>query len=95
MLEFKPDAFDFVAENEAGGRGFDDADSLVVGAGQAADEAGVFETLDGASHRGGVRAEQANQVGPTLRAEVYPGFAGYAEKTKGIRTIPVLALRRR
>jgi deazaflavin-dependent oxidoreductase (nitroreductase family) len=24
----------------------------------------------------------------------YPGFAGYAEKTKGIRTIPVLALRR-
>lgn len=24
----------------------------------------------------------------------YPGFAGYAEKTAGIRTIPVLALRR-
>lgn len=24
----------------------------------------------------------------------YPGFAGYAEKTAGVRTIPVLALRR-
>ncbi|MFF0544083.1 nitroreductase/quinone reductase family protein [Nocardia thailandica] len=33
----------------------------------------------------------------TLYAEQvrrYPGFAGYAEKTAGIRTIPVLALRR-
>ncbi|MEU4343648.1 nitroreductase family deazaflavin-dependent oxidoreductase [Nocardia sp. NPDC023852] len=29
------------------------------------------------------------------QARRYPGFAGYAEKTKGIRTIPVLALRRR
>jgi deazaflavin-dependent oxidoreductase (nitroreductase family) len=29
-----------------------------------------------------------------LHASRYPGFAEYAEKTKGIRTIPVLALRR-
>jgi deazaflavin-dependent oxidoreductase (nitroreductase family) len=28
------------------------------------------------------------------QASRYPGFAGYAEKTAGIRTIPVLALRR-
>ncbi|MFE6922922.1 nitroreductase/quinone reductase family protein [Nocardia sp. NPDC057663] len=28
------------------------------------------------------------------QAHRYPGFAGYAEKTAGIRTIPVLALRR-
>ncbi|MVU77940.1 nitroreductase family deazaflavin-dependent oxidoreductase [Nocardia sp. ET3-3] len=28
------------------------------------------------------------------QATRYPGFAGYAEKTAGIRTIPVLALRR-
>jgi len=28
------------------------------------------------------------------QADRYPGFAGYAEKTDGIRTIPVLALRR-
>ncbi|MFD4439587.1 nitroreductase/quinone reductase family protein [Nocardia sp. NPDC058519] len=28
------------------------------------------------------------------QARRYPGFAGYEEKTKGIRTIPVLALRR-
>lgn len=28
------------------------------------------------------------------QAHRYPGFAGYAEKTKGIRTIPVLALTR-
>lgn len=28
------------------------------------------------------------------QARRYPGFAGYAEKTAGIRTIPVLALRR-
>jgi deazaflavin-dependent oxidoreductase (nitroreductase family) len=28
------------------------------------------------------------------QATRYPGFAEYAEKTKGIRTIPVLALRR-
>jgi deazaflavin-dependent oxidoreductase (nitroreductase family) len=28
------------------------------------------------------------------QAKRYPGFAGYAEKTAGIRTIPVLALRR-
>ncbi|QYB07667.1 nitroreductase family deazaflavin-dependent oxidoreductase [Rhodococcus sp. USK10] len=28
------------------------------------------------------------------QARRYPGFAGYAEKTLGIRTIPVLALRR-
>ncbi|MET7768715.1 nitroreductase/quinone reductase family protein [Nocardia sp. NPDC005366] len=27
------------------------------------------------------------------QARRYPGFAGYAEKTRGIRTIPVLALR--
>jgi deazaflavin-dependent oxidoreductase (nitroreductase family) len=29
------------------------------------------------------------------QARRYPGFAGYAEQTAGIRTIPVLALRRR
>lgn len=29
------------------------------------------------------------------QARRYPGFAGYAEKTAGIRTIPVLALTRR
>jgi deazaflavin-dependent oxidoreductase (nitroreductase family) len=29
------------------------------------------------------------------QARRYPGFAGYAEKTEGVRTIPVLALRRR
>lgn len=29
------------------------------------------------------------------QARRYPGFAGYAEKTAGIRTIPVLALQRR
>lgn len=29
------------------------------------------------------------------QARRYPGFAEYAEKTEGIRTIPVLALRRR
>ncbi|APA98205.1 hypothetical protein NS506_04157 [Nocardia seriolae] len=29
-----------------------------------------------------------------IQATRYPGFAGYAEKTAGIRTIPVLALRR-
>lgn len=28
------------------------------------------------------------------QARRYPGFAGYAEQTKGIRTIPVLALKR-
>jgi deazaflavin-dependent oxidoreductase (nitroreductase family) len=28
------------------------------------------------------------------QASLYPGFAGYAEQTAGIRTIPVLALRR-
>jgi deazaflavin-dependent oxidoreductase (nitroreductase family) len=28
------------------------------------------------------------------QARRYPGFADYAEKTKGVRTIPVLALRR-
>ena len=28
------------------------------------------------------------------QARRYPGFAEYAEKTTGIRTIPVLALRR-
>ncbi|WP_327117699.1 nitroreductase family deazaflavin-dependent oxidoreductase [Nocardia sp. NBC_01730] len=28
------------------------------------------------------------------QARRYPGFAGYAQKTEGIRTIPVLALRR-
>ncbi|MEV5650947.1 nitroreductase/quinone reductase family protein [Nocardia sp. NPDC052254] len=31
----------------------------------------------------------------TEQARRYPGFAGYAEKTAGIRTIPVLALHRR
>jgi deazaflavin-dependent oxidoreductase (nitroreductase family) len=35
--------------------------------------------------RDGIYAEQARR---------YPGFAGYEEKTAGIRTIPVLALRR-
>jgi deazaflavin-dependent oxidoreductase (nitroreductase family) len=29
------------------------------------------------------------------QARRYPGFAGYAEKAAGVRTIPVLALRRR
>jgi len=29
------------------------------------------------------------------QARRYPGFAGYEKKTAGIRTIPVLALRRR
>ncbi|NUS45257.1 MAG: nitroreductase family deazaflavin-dependent oxidoreductase [Mycobacteriaceae bacterium] len=36
------------------------------------------------SDRDAVYAEQARR---------YPGFAGYAEKTAGIRTIPVLSLR--
>jgi deazaflavin-dependent oxidoreductase (nitroreductase family) len=31
----------------------------------------------------------------TEQARRYPGFAEYEEKTAGIRTIPVLALRRR
>jgi deazaflavin-dependent oxidoreductase (nitroreductase family) len=35
--------------------------------------------------RGPVYAEQARR---------YPGFAGYEEKTEGVRTIPVLALKR-
>jgi deazaflavin-dependent oxidoreductase (nitroreductase family) len=38
------------------------------------------------AERDRVYAEQARR---------YPGFAGYEEKTAGIRTIPVLALRRR
>src|SRR3954453_22551922 len=29
------------------------------------------------------------------QARLYPGFAGYAEKTAGVRVIPVVALRRR
>jgi deazaflavin-dependent oxidoreductase (nitroreductase family) len=29
-----------------------------------------------------------------IQAGRYPGFAGYAEKTAGVRTIPVVALRR-
>jgi deazaflavin-dependent oxidoreductase (nitroreductase family) len=38
------------------------------------------------NQRDRVYAEQARR---------YPGFAGYEQKTAGIRTIPVLALRRR
>jgi deazaflavin-dependent oxidoreductase (nitroreductase family) len=37
------------------------------------------------SERDRIYSEQASR---------YPGFAGYAEKTAGIRTIPVLALKR-
>lgn len=37
------------------------------------------------AERGPVYAEQARR---------YPGFAGYEEKTAGVRTIPVLALKR-
>ena len=37
------------------------------------------------AQRDAIFAEQARR---------YPGFAGYAQKTAGIRTIPVLALRR-
>ena len=40
----------------------------------------------GGDERDRVYAEQARR---------YPGFAGYEQKTAGIRTIPVLALRRR
>jgi deazaflavin-dependent oxidoreductase (nitroreductase family) len=61
----------------------------------AADE-GVVETGDGeyaadvseveGAERDRIFAEQARR---------YPGFAEYEEKTAGVRTIPVLALRRR
>jgi len=37
--------------------------------------------------------EERDRVYET-QADLYPGFATYAEKTAGIRTIPVLALRR-
>ena len=40
----------------------------------------------GGDERDRIYAEQARR---------YPGFAGYEEKTTGVRTIPVLALRRR
>jgi deazaflavin-dependent oxidoreductase (nitroreductase family) len=43
----------------------------------------VEEVVDGARDR--IYAEQASR---------YPGFGEYAEKTAGVRTIPVLALRR-
>jgi deazaflavin-dependent oxidoreductase (nitroreductase family) len=47
-------------------------------------EVDVTELVDGERDR--IFAEQASR---------YPGFAAYADKTAGIRTIPVLALRRR
>ena len=50
------------------------------------DEYDVEVTEVTGSHRDKVFAEQAQR---------YSGFAEYAEKTAGIRTIPVLALRRR
>ncbi|MFE3544594.1 nitroreductase/quinone reductase family protein [Nocardia sp. NPDC059177] len=58
---------------------------------------------------GSARVERGTETYPVTVAEVtgqtrdriyaeqasrYPGFAGYAEKTAGIRTIPVLALAR-
>lgn len=39
-------------------------------------------------------AVEASGTGSTEHARRYPGFAEYAAKTAGIRTIPVLALRR-
>lgn len=47
-------------------------------------EVDVTELVD--DERDRIFAEQASR---------YPGFAAYADKTAGIRTIPVLALRRR
>jgi deazaflavin-dependent oxidoreductase (nitroreductase family) len=41
-----------------------------------------------------VTGEQRDRI-YAEQARRYPGFAGYEEKTAGIRTIPVLALRRR
>jgi deazaflavin-dependent oxidoreductase (nitroreductase family) len=63
----------------------------LVAAGEASVEVGTehypVEVTDlHGDERDRVYAEQARR---------YPGFAGYAEKTAGIRTIPVLALRRR
>jgi len=40
-----------------------------------------------------VTGEQRDRI-YSEQASRYPGFAGYEEKTAGIRTIPVLALRR-
>ena len=40
-----------------------------------------------------LRGEERDRV-YAEQARRYPGFAGYEEKTAGIRTIPVLALRR-
>jgi deazaflavin-dependent oxidoreductase (nitroreductase family) len=40
-----------------------------------------------------LRGEERDRV-YAEQARRYPGFAGYEEKTDGIRTIPVLALRR-
>jgi deazaflavin-dependent oxidoreductase (nitroreductase family) len=63
----------------------------LVSAGAAEVEVGVdrypvtVTELQG-DERDGVYAEQARR---------YPGFADYEKKTTGIRTIPVLALRRR
>ena len=62
----------------------------VVSAGRAKVEIGT-ETVETAveeitgAERDRIYAEQAAR---------YPGFAGYEEKTAGIRTIPVIALRR-
>jgi deazaflavin-dependent oxidoreductase (nitroreductase family) len=66
-------------------------DPNLVAAGEAEIEVGTERyPVAVAELRGGDRdrvyAEQARR---------YPGFAGYEEKTAGIRTIPVLALRRR
>jgi deazaflavin-dependent oxidoreductase (nitroreductase family) len=49
------------------------------------DEHDVAVTEVTGDERDRIFAEQARR---------YPGFAGYAEKTAGVRTIPVLALRR-
>ncbi|HJQ00231.1 MAG TPA: nitroreductase/quinone reductase family protein [Jatrophihabitans sp.] len=80
----------YVFASKAGAPSHPDWYHNLMAAGAATVEVGTEEypvTVDEITgeERDRIYAEQARR---------YPGFAGYAEKTAGIRTIPVLALRR-
>ena len=93
-LMYKPDPSDqntiYVFASAAGAPKDPQWFANIVAAGHTAVEVGTetydvrVETLSG--------EERERIYG--AQAEAYPGFAGYAEKTAGIRVIPVVALHR-
>ena len=91
MADETDPAIIYVFASKAGAPGHPDWYYNLTSAGEAEVEVGTEQYPVGV---GELTGDERNRV-YAEQARRYPGFAEYEQKTAGIRTIPVLALRRR